>query len=98
MEDNAGGLTGHVRHGARLVSTDGVHWSKGEPVEVYGHTIEWTDGTSTQVDRRERPELFSAHADRKGTGEPTHLVTGIQVGGHSWCHVQGIGPPAGEDR
>lgn len=93
VEDNVGGLTGRVRHGAHLVSQNGFHWSKHDPVETYGHTIEWTDGTSTHVDRRERPELFNANAARKGTGEPTHLVTGIQVGDHSWCHVQAIAPP-----
>jgi len=89
-EDCYGTLTGHMRHGAHLISRDGIHWKQHDPVEAYTHTIRWTDGTQTNVDRRERPELFNANADRKGTGQPTHLITGIQVGTHTWCHVQQI--------
>ncbi len=92
-EDNVGGLTGAVRHGAHLISSDGFHWEPTDPVKVYDHTLRWTDGTSTEADRRERPELFNANADRKGNGHPTHLLTAVLVDGHTWCHIQPIAPP-----
>lgn len=44
---------------------------------------------------RERPELFNASVECKGRGEPTHLVTAVQVGDRIWCT---IGPFAGEGR
>lgn len=95
-EDCNGTLTGHSRFGAHLVSKDGIQWEKNDPVAAYTHTIQWTDGTQTIVNRRERPELFNANAGRKGTGWPTHLVTGVQVGEQTWSHVQAIAPPAGK--
>jgi len=92
-EDNVGGLTGAVRHGAHLTSDDGLQWAPVEPVRVYDHTLRWTDGTTTEADRRERPELFNANADRKGNGAPTHLLTAVLVDGKTWCHIQPIAPP-----
>ena len=90
VEDNKGGMTGHVRHGAHFVSSDGIDWSAQEPIRVYDHTLEWDDGSATEADRRERPELFNANAVRKGDGPPTHLLTGVKVGNRTWCHVQAI--------
>ena len=89
-------MTGHERFGAELVSKDGVHWETNHPVTAYTHTIRWTDGTETEVDRRERPEFFNADAgaDRKGTGQPTHLVSAVQVGSHTWCSVVPLATPA----
>ena len=92
VEDNAGQLTGHVRYGGHLVSKDGLQWQPADPVTVYDHTLRWTDGTTTQADRRERPELFNADAERKGNGSPTHLITAVQVGDDTWCHIQPIAP------
>jgi hypothetical protein len=92
VEDNEGLLTGSVRHGGHLVSADGLHWESADPVKAYTHTITWTDGSQTVVDRRERPELFNARAQVKGSGDPTHLLTGVLVNGHSWCLVQPIAP------
>jgi hypothetical protein len=92
-EDNIGGLTGAVRHGAHLISDNGLQWTPAEPVKVYDHTLRWTDGTITEADRRERPELFNARASRKGNGPPTHLLTAVLVEGRTWCHIQPIAPP-----
>ena len=92
-EDNVGRLTGAVRHGAHLVSADGLQWQPCDPVKVYDHTLRWTDGTTSKADRRERPELFNAEAVRKGSGHPTHLLTAVLVGEHTWCHIQPIAPP-----
>ena len=92
VEDNVGGLTGDERHGAHLFSSDGLHWSRHDPIKVYTHTIEWTDGASTTFDRRERPELLNLDnpPEQKFDGEPTHLITGVQLGEKSWCIVQAI--------
>ncbi len=92
-EDNVGGLTGAVRHGAHLISGDSLQWTPADPVRVYDHTLCWTDGTTTKIQRRERPELFNANAERKGNGDPTHLLTAVLVDGHTWCHIQSIAPP-----
>jgi hypothetical protein len=90
LEDNEGRLTGDVRHGAHLISKDGVRWDPATPIKVYTHTIMWDDGTSTLCTRRERPELFNARASIKGNGAPTHLITGVFAGGQAWCVVQPI--------
>lgn len=95
MEDNRGVLTGSVRHGGRLISTDGLRWTPADPVKVYTHTIQWTDGGCMTADRRERPELFNDDAPIKGRGEPTHLLTGVYADGRSWCLVQAIAPVSG---
>ena len=92
VEDNVGVLTGSVRHGGHLVSRDGVHWRKHDPVKVYTHTIQWSDGSSVTATRRERPELFNDNAQCKGNGEPTHLLTGVLIDGKTWCLVQAIAP------
>ena len=96
LEDNRGLLTGHVRHGAHLTSIDGLQWVRHDPLRAYTHTIKWTDGTATTVSRRERPEFFNADAERKGNGEPTHLLTAILVDGKTWCNVQPIAPRKSE--
>ena len=93
VEDNQGQLTGDVRHGAHLISADGRTWQPYSPVKVYTHTVEWADGTFTTFDRRERPELVNLGNPprKKFDGEPTHLVTGVQMGQQSWCIIQAIG-------
>jgi hypothetical protein len=50
-EDNVGGLTGAVRHGAHLVSENGLQWQPADPVTVYDHTLRWTGhrGRSTRA-------------------------------------------------
>ena len=92
MEDNEGVLTGAVRHGGHLLSNDGVHWHKHDPVKADTHTTEYEDGASFTADRRERPELFNANAEVRGNGAPTHLVTGVWFEGEAWCAVQPIAP------
>ena len=92
MEDNAGVLTGSVRHGGHLVSVDGIHWRAHDPPEVYTHDIEWADGTAWTARRRERPDMFNDKAGAKGEGDPTHLITGVLYNGHAWCVVQEIAP------
>jgi hypothetical protein len=93
MEDNAGVLTGSVRHGGHLASLDGLDWSRHAPVKVYTPAIEWADGTTSIAERRERPELFNADAAVKGNGDPTHLVTAVLHEGESCCILQPIAPP-----
>lgn len=92
-EDNQAKFTGAERHGVHLVSDDGLHWRPDDPVKVYTHTLSWTDGATTEADRRERPELFNANASRRGNGHPTHLLTAVQVGDETWCTVQPIAAP-----
>ncbi|MFC1600908.1 glycoside hydrolase family protein [Candidatus Sumerlaeota bacterium] len=92
MEDNQGVLTGSVRHGGHLVSVDGIRWTPHDPTKVYPHDLGWTDGTSWTATRRERPDMFNDLDGVKGSGNPTHLITGVLYQGHSWCVVQAIAP------
>ncbi|MDA3925706.1 MAG: hypothetical protein PF904_13485 [Kiritimatiellae bacterium] len=75
-----------------MISKDGIQWTKHDPITVYTHSLQWQDGTKTEVDRRERPELFNANAKRKGNGNPTHLLTAVLADGKTWCHIQKIAP------
>lgn len=92
MEDNGGVLTGSVRHGGHMVSPDGIQWKPHVPPKVYTHDMRWADGTSWVATRRERPDVFNDLDGVKGSGHPTHLITGVLYKGHSWCVVQGIKP------
>lgn len=92
MEDNKGVLTGAVGHGGHLVSADGIHWQRYDPVEAYTRTIVWNDGSETIAERRERPELFNTDADGKGNGRPTHLITSVLIGGKTSCLIQPVAP------
>jgi hypothetical protein len=97
VEDNGGALTGSVRHGGHLVSSDGTHWQPANPAKVYTHTMRWTDGTSWEATRRERPDMFNDNEGVKGHSHPTHLITGVLYQGHSWCVVQEIAPESETD-
>lgn len=83
VEDNQGQLTGDVRHGAHLVSRDGVHFELFAPEpKAYTHSVTWDDGGQTTFDRRERPWLIVQN------GTPSHLVTGVLSGNDAWSLVQ----------
>ena len=88
-EDNVGGVTGHKRWGARIVSPDGLgRWSKYEPeVCAYDHSIEWTEGGSFTATRRERPWLLIE--DRAATC----LLSGVYDGVSAWNQPVSISPP-----
>jgi hypothetical protein len=89
IEDNGGKLTGDVRHGAHLVSDDGVDFALFEPEpKAYSHTVRWREGGETTLDRRERPWLILQD------GAPTHLVTGVLHGGEAWSVAQPLAPLA----
>ncbi len=81
--DSQGQLTGDVRHGAHLVSSDEFRFTlyDAEP-KAYSHTVQWQDGGETTFDRRERPWLIIQD------GLPTHLVTGVLLGHEAWSLVQ----------
>jgi hypothetical protein len=98
IEDNEGVLTGHVRFGGHLVSTDGVTWRPCSPKIAYTHHIEFEDGSELDAERRERPQLFcDSPGDAGNAGGPTHLVTAVLAHGDSWCLIQPIRPDIGSD-
>jgi hypothetical protein len=87
-EDNEGGVTGHTRWGARLVSPDGTTALQAyEPEPVgYDHTIQWADGGSFTAQRRERPWLL-CEDDRA-----VCLLTGVYDCVNTWSQPVAIAP------
>lgn len=78
-EDNVGAVSGHVRWGAHLCSNNGLtDWKKGEPLIVYNHEIELSDGNVIHCKRRERPQLII------GNNRITCLITSVYDGNNSW--------------
>jgi len=78
-EDNEGSVTGHERWGALLSSPDGIRdWQPCRPSVAYDHDIRWTDGTTFQATRRERPWLLMEE------GRPVCLFTSIWDGSKAW--------------
>lgn len=87
VEDNEGRLTGSVRHGAHLVSRDGVSFEPYAPEpRAYTHTVMWREGDETTFERRERPWLIIQE------GRATHLVTGVLLGSEARSLVQPLRP------
>jgi hypothetical protein len=87
-EDNVGGITGHERWGALLTSRDGItNWDPMNRTAAYDHTIRFTDGTTLESTRRERPEVFIEN------GEMTVLFTEVYDGHDSWCQPVPLSPP-----
>ena len=85
-EDNRSHVSGHDRWGVHLVSEDGIGgWRPADPAVAYTHTIRWEDGTTSVMERRERPQLVFGH-----DGTPSHLCTGVLFEGKTWCLVQAV--------
>jgi hypothetical protein len=87
-EDNQGSLTGHIRWGAHLVSSDGISdWHPAIPVVAYDHAIAIQGGDTLHCVRRERPQLLIQK------NKITHLFNGVYDGRNSWCQPQALKPP-----
>jgi hypothetical protein len=86
-EDNVGQVTGHVRWGAHLQSTNGLdHWVA-TPEPLYTHDITRPDGSILHCVRRERPQLLIQD------GKITHLFTAVYDGKNSWNQPVALAPP-----
>ncbi len=87
-EDNVGGVTGHDRWGALLVSADGVSgWHPVDRTAAYDHAIPFTDGSVLDCNRRERPQLLTED------GAVTVLFTSVYDGQDTWCQPVPVAPP-----
>jgi hypothetical protein len=87
-EDNVGGVTGHERWGALLVSDDGLGgWHPVDRTAAYDHAIPCTDGTILHCRRRERPQLLTED------GAVTVLFTAVYDGRDTWCQPVPVVPP-----
>jgi len=87
-EDNVGGLTGHERWGALLVSPDGIdRWQPSVPPEVYDHAIALQSGDTLRCVRRERPQFLIEN------GRITHLFTAVYDGKDSWNQPVALAHP-----
>ena len=89
-EDAGGAYTGIPKAGAHFVSEDAVHWVPSEPCLAYDYDILYDDGSREELQRRERPSLFS---DKTGTYLFTTAKIGGEdrlTGGETWNMVQKI--------
>jgi len=87
-EDNVGKVTGHDRWGAVFVSDDGITgWKPDGTAPAYDHTLRYTDGTTLQCVRRERPQLLIED------GAITYLMTSIYDGHDTWTQPVQLSPP-----
>ncbi len=87
-EDNGGTYTGLIGAGVHFSSADGRLWELCEPMQVYDRTVTYTDGTTLQLQRRERPQLLFDE-------ELVYLFTTAKIngatreaGGITWNMVQ----------
>jgi hypothetical protein len=109
IAENDGAISFHVvvhdlPHGVHFFSTDGISWhlhqqldrgDQGQPLPpfFFSNVIEYTDGTTATVTRRERPwMLFNTD------GSPRALVTSMKGGNHPsdssvWTMVQATSAP-----
>lgn len=87
-EDNVGGVSGHERWGVHLVSDNGSNgWRRFDPVVVYDHDIELTNGRTIHCERRERPQLYIEG------GKVRALITSVYDGENTWCQPVELSPP-----
>lgn len=87
-EDNEGSVTGHLRWGAHLVSSDGIsQWHRALPAIAYDHAIALQNGDTLHCVRRERPQLLIRN------NRITYLFNGVYDGKDSWCQPQQLKPP-----
>ena len=63
----------HKSFGGHAYSRDGVSWSFSS-APPYGNVVNFSDGSSVPMQRRERPHLIFDRA----SGYITHLVTAVQ--------------------
>ena len=89
-EDALGTYTGVKKGGVRFRSEDGIHWDESSAEPAYDFEVEYTDGSSVLLQRRERPFVFA-------DGNRTYLFTTAKVGGEetltggdTWNMVQEI--------
>ena len=87
-EDNQGAYTGLVGAGVHFFSDDAVSWQTCEPMQVYSRTVEYTDGSVVELQRRERPQLLV-------DGDRIFVFTTAKIngetracGGDTWNMVQ----------
>ncbi len=71
-EDAGGAYTGDPKAGVRFKSKDGINW--GDDVPSYGFDVEYDDGSTVTLQRRERPFVL-CDGDRK------YLFTTAKIGG-----------------
>ena len=75
-EDNQGAYTGSIGAGIHFCSEDALHWRPCEPMQVYTREVFYTDGTSIELQRRERPQLLE-------DGTDVYLFTTAKTGGET---------------
>jgi len=89
----SGGGFGGPNIGRHAWSRDGLSWTYGNNTLTYNVTVHFTDGTTIDYGRRERPTLYFKPGKEK---IPLLLVTGVQEKGNSKSYtlIQPIGQPA----
>ena len=99
MKDMNGGISGQPRAGIHAQSDDGISWHVTEPALAYSRDVLWDDGTRTEQEFLDRPQLLFED------GHPTHLFLATGVGDGSmtrlrrtWNMVIPLAPAGDEER
>ena len=89
-EDAIATYTGLEKAGVYFISDDGINWRTSDKPLIYDFNVEYTDGTSITLQRRERPQIINVDGR-------VYLFNGVKAGGldkltggHTWNMVQEI--------
>lgn len=87
-EDAQAVYTGLTAGGVHFISADGIHWKPDAHPLAYGFAVEYTDGSSVTLQRRERPQVYLED-------DKAYLITTAKTdgpdrstGGHTWNMIQ----------
>ncbi len=87
-EDARGVYTGLEGGGVHFISDDAIHWTPHKSPQPYSRTVEYSDGSVVELQRRERPQLFV-------DGDRLYVFTTAKIngetrtiGGDTWNMLQ----------
>lgn len=80
-KDMTGTLCGEYHAGISAQSDDGLNWNLCQPPKAYSRTVEWDDGSKTELGSLERPSVFFQD------GRATHLFGAVADGPGGFEHA-----------
>lgn len=87
-EDAGAAYTGLYKGGVHFVSQDGIHWQPDAQPSAYDFNIQYTDGTSLTLQRRERPQVYIEKNDAYLVTTAKAFGPDCLTGGKTWNMIQ----------